>query len=203
MATSGDQILLDGTGTDKDPYICLTGESQYPGIYIDESLSLIGSTNPMPQIQCSEGTGFIFNGSYSAEKMNITILGLVLHETSLRIQDSSLNIDGCTFEDSRQGMEIAVSAMTVMNIQITSSTFSRSNNCISVVVNSQSSSSHNTQVIVKLTNSSFDGNVLRDEGKALSFVEMPSNNQSVTSNVEVILENVRFFQNKFNSKGLI
>ena len=203
MATSGDQVLLDGTGTDKDPYICLTGESQYPGIYIDESLSLIGSTNAMPQIQCSEGTGFIFNGSYSAEKMNITILGLVLHETSLRIQDSSLNIDGCTFEDSRQGMEIAVSAMTVMNIQITSSTFSRSNNCISVVVNSQSSSSHNTQVIFKLTNSSFDGNVLRDEGKALSFVEMPSNNQSVTSNVEVILENVRFFQNKFNSKGLI
>ena len=203
MATSGDQVLLDGTGTDKDLYICLTGESQYPGIYIDESLSLIGSTNPMPQIQCSEGTGFIFNGSYSAEKMNITILGLVLHETSLRIQDSSLNIDGCTFEDSRQGMEIAVSAMTVMNIQITSSTFSRSNNCISVVVNSQSSSSHNTQVIFKLTNSSFDGNVLRDEGKALSFVEMPSNNQSVTSNVEVILENVRFFQNKFNSKGLI
>ena len=100
-------------------------------------------------------------------------------------------------------MEIAVSAMTVMNIQITSSTFSRSNNCISVVVNSQSSSSQNTQVIFKLTNSSFDGNVLRDEGKALSFVEMPSNNQIVTSNVDVILENVRFFQNKFNSKGLV
>ena len=203
LATSGDQILLDGTDTDKDPYNCLSGESQYTGIYIDESLSLIGSTNPMPQIQCSEGTGFIFNGSDSAEKMNITISGLVLHETFLRIHDSSLNIDGCRFEDSRQGMEIAVSAMTVMNIQITSSTFSRSNNCISVVVNSQSSSSHNTQVIFKLTNSSFDGNVLRDEGKALSFVEMPSNNQSVTSNVEVILENVRFFQNKFNSKGLI
>jgi len=194
---------LNGTDTDKDPYNCLSGESQYPGIYIIESLSLIGSHNPMPQIQCSEGTGFIFNGSNSAEQMNITISGLVLHETFLRIQDSSLNIDGCRFEDSRQGMEIAVSAMTVMNIEITSSTFSRSNNCISVVVNSQSSSSHHTQVIFKLTNSSFDGNVLRDEGKALSFVEMRSNNQSVTSNVEVILENVRFFQNKFNSKGLI
>ena len=47
LATSGDQILLDGTGTDKDPYICLTGESQDPGIYIDESLSLIGSTTKM------------------------------------------------------------------------------------------------------------------------------------------------------------
>ena len=40
LATSGDQILLDGTGTDKDP----DKESQDPGIYIDESLSLIGST---------------------------------------------------------------------------------------------------------------------------------------------------------------
>ena len=119
---------MNGTDTDKDPHNCLSGASQYPAIYINESLSLIGSTNPMPQIQCSEGTGFIFNGSDSAEKMNITISGLVLHETFLRIQDSSLNIDGCRFEDSRQGMEIAVSAMTVMNIEITSSTFSRSNN---------------------------------------------------------------------------
>ena len=171
--------------------------------YTLTSLALIGSTYPMPQIQCSEGTGLIFNGSYSAEKMNITISGLVLHEPFLRIQDSSLNIDGCRFEDSSRGMEIAVSAMNVINIQITRSTFSRSNNCISVVVNSRSSSSHNTQVMFKLTNSSFDGNVLRNEGKALSFVEMPSNNQSVTSNVDVILENVRFFQNKFDSKGLI
>ena len=203
LATSGDQILLDGTDTDKDPYNCLSGESQYPGIYINESLSLIGSAYPMPQIRCTEGTGFIFNGSDSAEQMNITISGLILHLPFLRIQDSSLNIDGCRFEDSSRGMEIAVSAMNVINIQITRSTFSRSNNCISVVVNSRSSSSHNTQVMFKLTNSSFDGNVLRNEGKALSFVEMPSNNQSVTSYVDVILENVRFFQNKFDSKGLI
>ena len=160
MATSGDQILLDDTDTDKDPYNCLSGESQYPGIYINESLSLIGSANPMPQIQCSEGTGFIFNGSNSAEQMNITISGLVLHETFLRIQDSSLDIDGCRFEDSSQGVEIALS----------SSTFSRSNNCISVVVDSQSNSSHNTQVMFKLTNSSFDGNVLADEGKVISFI---------------------------------
>ena len=202
LATSGDQILLDGTDTDKDPYNCLSGESQYPEIYINESLSLIGSAYPMPQIRCTEGTGFIFNGSDSAEQMNITISGLILHVPFLRIQDSSLNIDGCRFEDSSRGMEIAVSAMNVINIQITSSTFSRSNNCISVVVNSRSSSSHNTQVMFKLTNSSFDGNVLRNKGKALSFVEMPSNNQSVTSNVDVILENVRFFKTSLILKTL-
>ena len=191
MATSGDQILLDGTDTDKDPYNCLSGESQYPGIYINESLSLIGSANPMPQIQCSEGTGFIFNGSNSAGQMNITISGLVLHETFFRIQDSSLDIDGCRFEDSSQGVEIAVSTMNVMNIKITSSTFSRSNNCISVVVDSQSNSSHNTGVMFKLTNSSFDGNVLADEGKVISFIELLSSKKSITSTV--ILENVRYF----------
>ena len=201
LATSGDQILLDGTDTDKDPYNCLSGESQYPGIYINESLSLIGSANPMPQIQCSEGTGFIFNGSNSAEQMNITISGLVLHETFLRIQDSSLDIDGCRFEDSSQGVEIAVSTMNVMNIKITGSTFSRSNNCISVVVDSQSNSSHNTQVMFKLTNSSFDGNVLADEGKVISFIELLSSKKSITSTI--VLENVRFSKNKFHSKGLV
>ena len=201
MATSGDQILLDGTDTDKDPYNCLSGESQYPGIYINESLSLIGSANPMPQIQCSEGTGFIFNGSNSAEQMNITISGLVLHETFLRIQDSSLDIDGCRFQDSSQGVEIAVSTMNVMNIKITGSTFSRSNNCISVVVDSQSNSSHNTRVMFKLTNLSFDGNVLADEGKVISFIELLSSKKSITSTV--ILENVRFSKNKFHSKGLV
>ena len=201
LATSEDQILLDGTDTDKDPYNCLSGESQYPGIYINESLSLIGSANPMPQIQCSEGTGLIFNGSNSAEQMNITISGLVLHETFLRIQDSSLDIDGCRFEDSSQGVEIAVSTMNVMNIKITSSTFSRSNNCISVVVDSQSNSSHNTQVMFKLTNSSFDGNVLADEGKVISFIELLSSKKFITSTI--ILENVRFSKNKFHSKGLV
>ena len=122
--------------------------------------------------------------------MNITISGLVLHETFLRIQDSSLDIDVCRFEDSSQGVEIAVSTMNVMNIKITSSTFSRSNNCISVVVDSQSNSSHNTQVMFKLTNS-FDGNVLADEGKVISFIELLSSKKSITSTV--ILENVRYF----------
>ena len=201
MATSGDQILLDGADTDKDPYTCLSGESQYPGIYINESLSLIGSANPIPQIQCTERTGFIFNGSDSAEQMNITISGLILHETFLRIHDSSVNIDGCRFEDSSQGVEITVSTMNVMNIKITSSTFSRSNNCISIVVDSQSNSSHNTQVMFKLTNSSFDDNVLTDEGNVLSFVDLLSSKNSITSTV--ILENVRFSKNKFHSKGLV
>ena len=201
MGASGDQILLDGTDTDKEPYNCLSGESQYPGLYINESLSLIGSANPMPHIQCSEGRGIIFNGSDSAEQMNITISGLILHGSFLRIQDSSLNIDGCRFEDSSQGMEIALSTMNVMNIQITSSTFSRSNNCISVVVDSQSNSSHSTQVMFKLTNSSFDDNVLTDEGNVLSFVELLSSKNSITSTV--ILENVRFSKNKFHSKGLV
>ena len=91
--------------------------------------------------------------------------------------------------------------MNVMNIKITSSTFSRSNNCISVVVDSQSNSSHNTRVMFKLTNSSFDGNVLADEGKVISLIELLSSKKSITS--AVILENVRFSKNKFHSKGLV
>ena len=76
LASRGDKIHIDGNNTDKHSYTCQSGTSQHPAIYINKTLSLIGSTHPMPQICCFEETGLVFNGSDSAEDMNITISGL-------------------------------------------------------------------------------------------------------------------------------
>ena len=53
----------------------------------------------------------------------------------------------------------------------------------------------------KITNSSFDGNFLSDEGQCISFTEAPNSNKSLSCNI--ILENVTFSRNRFSSCGLI
>ena len=201
LASSGDHIYLDGTNTDKDPYNCSSGTSQHPGIYTHKSLSLIGSVSPMPQIQCSEGTGLIFNGSDSEEQMKITISGLLVNNSFVSFQDSSVYVHGCKFQDSVRGVEINISARMFVDIQIVNSSFSRNSKCISVNVNSKSSSFQRTQVTFKIKSSLFEDNFLSDDGKVISFAALSSTKQSVSCNV--ILESTVFHRNMLSPKGLI
>ena len=106
LASRGDKIHIDGNNTDKYPYTCQSGTSQHPGIYMNKTLSLIGSANPMPQIRCFEETGLVFNGSDSAEDMNITISGLLFSESLVYVQDSSVHIDGCKFQGSKRAWKL-------------------------------------------------------------------------------------------------
>ena len=201
LASSGDHIYLDGTNTDKDPYNCSSGTSQHPGIYTHKSLSLIGSVSPMPQIQCSEGTGLIFNGSDSEEQMKITISGLLVNNSFVSFQDSSVYVHGCKFQDSVRGVEINISARMFVDIQIVNSSFSRNSKCISVNVNSKSSSFQRTQVTFKIKSSLFEDNFLSDDGKVISFAALSSTKQSVSCNA--ILESTVFHRNMLSPKGLI
>ena len=116
MASSGDHIHLEGTNTDKDPYTCQSGTSEHPGIYINRRLSMIGSASPMPQIRCTEGTSVTFNGSDSVEKINVTFSGLHLKNSFVSVQDASVNIGGCKFEGSAQGLEFVIRTGMVSSI---------------------------------------------------------------------------------------
>ena len=201
LASREDRIHLDGSNTDKDPYTCQSGKPDHPGIYINKSLSLIGYASPMPQIRCSEGTGLTFNGSDDAQQMNVTLSGLLVNESFVSVQDNSVNIAGCKFEGSKQGLEFVIRTKIESSIQITNSTFLKNRECIAVVVNSTKNPSQSIQVMFKLTNSSFDGNVLSDEGRCISFTESLRNNKSVSC--DITLQNVSFTRNKFSSKGLV
>ena len=201
LASRGDRIHLDGTNTDKDPYTCQSGTLENPGIYINRSLSLIGFGAPLPQIRCTVGTGLTFNGSDDGQPMEVTLSGLLVKESFVNVQDSFANIDGCKFEGSVQGVKFVIRTKMVSSIQITNSAFSKSKECISVIVNRANNLSQNTQVVFKLTNSSFDDNALSDEGPCISFAELPYNNRSVSCNIS--LGNVTFSRNKFGPRGLV
>ena len=199
MATSKDYIYLDGTNTENDPYTCQSETTIHPGIYINKSLSLVGFGPKPPHIRCSEGLKF--DGSDDAQYKSITLSGLFLDESLVYFQDSSVTIDRCKFEGSEDGVQFLVTMTTVPNIQVTNSVFVNNSECISVVVNKTLNLSEAVQVVLTVKHSSFYGNVIIDEGSCVSFHGSSDNKLSVSLNIT--LENVTFYHNKFSTKGLV
>lgn len=200
LASRGDEIHIDGNNTDKDPYTCQSGTSQHPGIYINKSVSLIGSANPIPQIKCTE-TDIRINGSEIAEKMDVTFSRLLFKQSRVSIQDSSININACKFLGSKP-MEILLQTRNVLSIQVIKSIFSGNSGCISVVFGKTRISSQNKQVMLNLVESSFDDNVLADLKEGFISVSGSAHN-APSLGCNITLENVTFSRNKFNSKGIV
>ena len=129
-----------------------------------------------------------------------TLSGLFVNESFLRFQDCSAKIDGCKFEGSKHGVEFVKSTKMSLNIQISNSAFTKSIQCISIVLNGTKNTTWNTQVFFTLTNSSFEGNIMSDNGICISFIKLPNTKESVSC--DITLENVRFSRNWFTSRGL-
>jgi len=200
LTSRGDSIYLDGTNTENDPYTCQSGTAVLPGIYINNSVSLIG-IGPRPQIRCSEGTGLTFDGSDSAQPVDVTLTKLLVRESLVSFRESSAKISACEFEDSHKGLKFVTRDRLVSSIQITDSSFVRNSECVSVVVNRTNTISQTIQVAVEIKHSSFEGNIMPYNGNCVSFTGYPYKNQSVNS--AVTLENVTFSRNKFVTKGLV
>ena len=195
LASSGDHILLDGNNTDKDPYNCQSRSPELSGVQINKSLSIMGYGSFMPHIQCNKGAGLQFNGSNNEQQMNVTLSRLLVSQSSIMVQDSSVRIDGCRFERSK-GVVINIRSRLSLNIMVINSIFYNNSACISVVVNSTKKQSKNIQVVFKMRNSSFlYSNARKDMGKCISFTESQNSSQSVSC--DITLEHTTFFGNKF------
>ena len=195
LASSGDHILLDGNNTDKDPYNCQSMPPELSGVQINKSLSIMGYGSFMPHIQCNKGAGLQFNGSNNVQQMNVTLSRLLVRQSSIMVQDSSVHIDGCRFERSK-GVVINIRSRLILNILVRNSIFYNNSACISVVVNSTKKQSKNIQVVFKMRNSSFlYSNVRKDMGKCISFTESQNSSQSVSC--DITLEHTTFSGNKF------
>ena len=195
LASSGDHILLDGNNTDKDPYNCQSRSPELSGVQINKSLSIMGYGSFMPHIQCNKGAGLQFNGSNNKHQMNVTLSRLLVSQSSIMVQDSSVRIDGCRFERSK-GVVINIRSRLILNILVRNSIFYNNSACISVVVNSTKKQSKNIQVVFKMRNSSFlYSNVRKDMGKCISFTESQNSSQSVSC--DITLEHTAFSGNKF------
>ena len=194
VSSSGDHILLDGSNTDKDPYNCQSSSPKHSGVQINKSLSIMGYGSPMPYIQCKKGDGLQFNGSLNEQQMKVTLSRLLVSQSSIMVQDSSVHIDGCVFE-SGKGVVINIRTRLSLNILVTNSIFNKNSACISVVLNSTKKKSKSIQVVFKMRNSSFlHGNVGKDLGRCISFTESNHSGQSVSCNIT--LEHTTFFSNK-------
>ena len=195
LASSGDHILLDGNNTDKDPYNCQSRSPELSGVQINKSLSIMGYGSFMPHIQCNKGAGLQFNGSNNKHQMNVTLSRLLVSQSSIIVQDSSVRIDGCRFERSK-GVVINIRSRLILNILVRNSIFYNNSACISVVVNSTKKQSKNIQVVFKMRNSSFlYSNVRKDMGKCILFTESQNSSQSVSC--DITLEHTTFSGNKF------
>ena len=195
LASGGDHILLDGNNTDKDPYNCQSRSPELSGVQINKSLSIMGYGSFMPHIQCNKGAGLQFNGSNNVQQMNVTLSRLLVRQSSIMVQDSSVHIDGCRFERSK-GVVINIRSRLSLNILVINSIFYNNSACISVVVNSTKKQSKNVQVVFKMRNSSFlYSNARKDMGKCISFTESQNSSQSVSCDIN--LEHTTFFGNKF------
>ena len=195
LASSGDHILLDGNNTDKDPYNCQSRSPEHSGVQINKRLSIMGYGSPMPHIQCNKGAGLQFNGSNNEQQMNVTLSRLLVSQSSIMVQDSSVHIDGCRFETSK-GVVITIRTRLSLNILVTNSIFYKNSACISVILNSTKEQSKSIQVVFKMRNSSFlHVNVGKDLGRCISFTESNNSGQSVSCNIT--LEHTTFFSNKF------
>ena len=195
LASGGDHILLDGNNTDKDPYNCQSRSPELSGVQINKSLSIMGYGSFMPHIQCNKGAGLQFNGSNNEQQMNVTLSRLLVRQSSIMVQDSSVHIDGCRFERSK-GVVINIRSRLSLNILVINSIFYNNSACISVVVNSTKKQSKNIQVVFKMKNSSFlYSNARKDMGKCISFTESQNSSQSVSC--DITLEHTTFFGNKF------
>ena len=195
LASSGDHILLDGSNTDKDPYTCQSVSPELSGVQINKSLSLVGYGSPMPNIQCNKGEGLYFKGSDNEQQMKVTLSRLLVRQSSIMVQDSSVHIGGCRF-DSSEGLVITIRSRLSLNILVTNSIFYNNSTCISVVMNSTKKQSKNVKVVFKMTNSSFlFSNVQKDMGRCISFTGSQNSSQSVSC--DITLEHTTFSGNKF------
>ena len=196
LASRGDHILLDGNNTDKNPYNCQSRSPEHSRVQINKSLSIMGHGSPMPHIQCNKGAGLQFNGSNNEQQMNVNLTRLLVSQSSIMVQDSSVHIDGCRFQGSNQGVAINIRTRLYFSILVKNSIFTNNRACISVVVNSTSRQSQNIKVVFKMTNSSFlFGNDVKDVSRCISFTELQNSGQSVSC--DITLEDTTFSGNKF------
>lgn len=105
LALPGDHIYLDGSNTNKDPYICHVTQAHPGTLHINKTLTFVrfGST---PQIRCLNWT--IFDGSNNDLEMNVTLSGLSFNDTVVTFRDSSAAVDGCEFAGRKQRVEFTV-----------------------------------------------------------------------------------------------
>ncbi|KAL9973706.1 hypothetical protein ACROYT_G020194 [Oculina patagonica] len=130
-------IHLDGTGTERNPYVCHLGmtHEQQPGIVVQKSLEIEGWKDT-PLISCVNGFHFIKEST--APALNITLSGIVFRQTPLMFQDCEiLTVTNCSFEDTSIALSILIRNNVQMSLNIQRCSFFKNNtSCVEITLRS-------------------------------------------------------------------
>ncbi len=172
----GGHIHLDGTGTERNPYVCHLGmtHEQQPGIVVQKSLEIEG-WKALPLISCVKGFNFIKESTSPA--VNITLSGIVFRQTPLVFQDCDiLTITNCSFEDASIALSILIrdNAKMCLNIQ-RSSFFKNNTSCVEITLQS-GSLVKNQFLAINISETKFSENGIHRQRFAKGVVTIQSEN---------------------------
>ena len=152
-----DRVLLMGIeNSDPQLYTCEStafGQRGAPTdrVLIDKNLTLAGFIFPT-RVSCRGG--IVFNRA-SQQQLHIKLRNLEFLNTTVKVYDSSLEIENCTFSNALKAIDISISGQNIIFVAIVHSVFSRNNG--SVVVNVTGGLAQH-EVLLNVKNTSFVGN---------------------------------------------
>ena len=137
-------VILDGSGTAKQPYNCeqLTTRAHHPGIRVTRSVTMTSLPSTEAHVTCPKG--FHFHGSN--ESLRISLSGLSFSKTTLKFIDcGDVEIINCTLRkrhSDKTAMEsavvIRVQNISKVNVTIRDSVFQNNSLCVRIYFEQQS-----------------------------------------------------------------
>ena len=136
--SGGGMVILDGSGTEKQPYDCekLTTRAHYPGIRVTRSVTMTSLPSTEAHVTCPKG--FHFHGS--SESLRISLSGLSFSKTTLKfIKSSHVEIINCTLRRRHSDKTARESAVVIgvqksskVNVTIRNSVFQNNSLCVRI-----------------------------------------------------------------------
>ena len=138
VSRDGMVIVLDGSGTAKQPYDCeqLTTQEHHPGIWVTRSVTMTSLTSTEAHVTCPKG--FHFHGSN--ESLRISLRGLSFSKTTLKFIDcGDVQIINCTLRKRHSDKTARESAVVIrvqkiskVNVTIRDSVFQNNSLCVRI-----------------------------------------------------------------------
>lgn len=196
LASSGDQVYLDGADTNKNPYTCHATQPHPGALYVNKSLTFkrFGS---VPQIRCLNWT--IFNGSNSGLEVNVILPGLLFSDTVVSFRDSSAVVDGCEFAGSKQRVEFTVADRSFVSIRVWNSLFWKNSSGLWVALGSTEDGIQSS-IYLDVKSTTFRDYFVVSGADTGNMINIQS---SYSVQCDLTLDNVTFSNNLVSRTGLV
>ena len=129
----GGRVILNGSGTAKQPYNCsgLNTQAHHPGIRVAKSVTMTSLPQTQAHVTCQSGIHF----NRSDERLSITLSGITFLKTSLKFKDCNhVELINCTHRDTHMesAVIIRVDNSSKVNFTVRNSLFQNNSLCVEI-----------------------------------------------------------------------